>query len=95
MVVTNEHGYQIHLPERGQENLQGIVRFAAGTVIYIEGRQTAVLQKDCFAKPTGGKRRGLKEYVALSRLDLYLDNRFWSRPEGTLFTAYKKMAHKL
>lgn len=95
MIVTKEHGYQLHLPAEGPENLQEIVRFAKGTVIYINGHQTAVLQDDCYAEPTGRKKRRLGEYIAKSRLDLFFNTRFWSMPIGTMFTAYKNTAHKL
>lgn len=97
MPVTKEHGYQIHLPEpeQGQENLQELVCFAAKTVIYINGHQTAVLQKDCYAKPTRKKRKGLGEYIAQSRLDLYFNTHFWSMPPGTMFTAYANKGKKL
>ena len=95
MPVTKEHGYQIHLPEKGPENLQEIVRFPTKSVIYINGRQTAVLQNDCYAKPTGKVRRRFKEYMATSRLDLYYDTRFWSMPIGTLFTAKASKAKKI
>ena len=97
MPMIEEHGYQIPLPDpkKGPENFQKIVHFAAETVIYIEGRQPAVLQDKCFAEPTGKKRGRLSEYIAQSRLDLYFNTRFWSMPVGTMFTAYKNMAHKL
>jgi len=90
--VTKETtAYQLHF----KENPTGVVRFAPKTVIYINGRQTAVLQNDCYARPTGAKRRGLGEYIAQSSLDLYFDGRFWSMGEGTLFTAYASKAKKL
>jgi len=90
--MTKETAYQLHFKE---EDPTGVVRFAPKTVIYINGRQTAVLQDNCYAKPTGAKRQELSEYIALSRLDLYFDGRFWSMGEGTLFTAYASKARKL
>jgi len=53
-----------------------------------------VLTRSIHARRTNGKIKGLTGYQALTRIDLYLNGRYWSLPEGTLFGAYSKKAHK-
>ena len=79
--------YQLHLGEQVPET---IYEFPTGTVIYPERSSRGVLIRPIYAR----KIKGLTDYQALTRIDLYLDGRYWSLPERTLFEAYSKKAHK-
>jgi hypothetical protein len=85
--------YQLHLGEKIPETLY---RFDKGTVIYPLDSRQGVLRDSIFAEKTDRKDRGgLIVYKSKTPIDLYFDRRFWSLPEGTLFGAYSKQAHKV
>jgi hypothetical protein len=84
--------YQLRLGEKLPEI---IYRFDVGTVIYPLHSHRGVLQAPIFAQKTKSKHNGLTVYESMTRVDLYFDGRFWSLPEGTLFGAYSKQAHKV
>ena len=69
--------------------------FPAKTVIYIDGWQSAVLRVQATGKRTGKKIKGLAEYTATCRLDLFYNGNFWSLREGTIFTAYQNKARRI
>lgn len=91
MSKEGKRPYQLHLDEQVPET---IYEFFAGTVIYPERSSRGVLTRSIHARRTNGKIKGLTGYQALTRIDLYLNGRYWSLPEGTLFGAYSKKAHK-
>jgi hypothetical protein len=92
MKGKEQQPYQVHL---GEKELVNLYRFSKGTVVYLKGRQSAVLREPVYGKKTEEKIRGLTAYIATSRLDLYYNTRFWSEPEGSIFTAYSSKARKV
>jgi len=86
--------YQLHLGEEG-EKLSDLFYFSEGVVIWPERGSRGVLREGVYAQKTKMKVQGLTGFKALGRIDLYLDSKYWSLPEGTIFGAYAKNAKKV
>jgi len=92
MSKEGHNPYQLHLGEKIPET---IFFFEAGVMIYPKGSKRGELRNGIFAEKIEGiKTYGLTSFKALQRLDLELNNRYWSLPEGTVFGAYAKKAKK-
>lgn len=90
-----------------QYNLEGeklpIYNFSKGTMIWPErtGRGVVQNERGINAVPTldkKGKQRkskGLSQWQSLETATLYLDDRYWSLSQKSLFSAYKKNAKRV
>ncbi len=92
MTPERKGSYQLHFDEEIPETLYF---FSKETVIYPQYSKRGVLTNNVFAeKIEGYKVRGLTAFKSRQRLYLYLDNRYWTLPEGTIFGAYAKNAKR-
>lgn len=69
--------------------------FDKDTLIFPLHSRRGVLQDPIKARNTGKKEKGNIVYESSTSVILYLDDRFWSLPEESLFTANEDNRHEI